>query len=222
MHVLIVEDEPKMSAYLERCLQAEGFETDVADDGNKALDMALVGCYDAITLDVMLPGMNGYQVCRELRAAHIDVPILMLTAKDGEYDEADAFDMGADDFLRKPFSVVVLVARIKSLMRRGKARSAKLSFSDLSLEPSTKVARRGDVEIALTPREYALLEYFLYNAGNVLTKDMLLERIWGLDYVGSSNVVEVYVAYLRKKLEAVPGKACIKTVRGQGYQLVGE
>lgn len=219
MRVLVVEDEVRMASYLKASLEAEGFEADIAADGHEALDKALAGAYDAMTLDIMLPKMNGYQVCAELRQAGIETPILMLTAKDGEYDEADALDMGADDFLRKPFSSVVLIARLRALMRRGKARSADLSFSDLSLDHASKAALRGGEKIALTPREFALLEHFLYNAGNVLSKDQLLERVWGADFYGDRNVVEVYVGYLRKKLESVPGRAAIETVRGQGYRL---
>ena len=222
MRILVVEDEARMAAYLEKCLVAEGFEVDISMDGEGALDKALTGSYDAITLDIMLPKMNGYTVCRELRRAGVDTPILMLTAKDGEYDEADAFDIGADDFLRKPFSVVVLVARLRALLRRGKVRTAALEFSDLSLSPSTKTVKRGGEALELTPREYALFEYFLYNAGNTLSKDQLLEHVWGAGFSGERNVVEVYVGYLRKKLDSVPGRARIQTVRGRGYRLVEE
>ncbi|MBE6470909.1 MAG: response regulator transcription factor [Coriobacteriaceae bacterium] len=219
MRILVVEDEARMATYLEKCLVAEGFDVDVAGDGELALERALAGGYDAITLDIMLPKMNGYAVCRELRKAGVDVPILMLTAKDGEYDEADALDIGADDFLRKPFSVVVLVARLRALLRRGEARSATLTFSDLSLSPKSKSVSRDGSELELTPREFALMEYFLYNAGNTLSKAQLLEHVWGAGFAGDPNVVEVYVGYLRKKLDSVPGKARIQTVRGRGYRL---
>ena len=222
MRILIVEDEDRMAIYLRKCLEAEGFQADISQNGSEALDKALMHEYDAITLDIMLPGMNGYEVCRSLRSAGVQTPILMLTAKDGEYDEADALDIGADDFLRKPFSAVVLAARLRALLRRGQARSYNLSFSDLSLIPSTKSAQRGQTEIPLTPREYALLEYFLYNAGNTLSKEQLLEHIWGSSFRGDFNIVEVYVGYVRKKLESAPGKARIETVRGHGYRLVEE
>lgn len=222
MRILVVEDEARMAIYLEKCLVAEGFDVDIASDGATALEKALAGGYDAITLDIMLPKMNGYEVCRELRAAGMHTPVLMLTAKDGEYDEADALDIGADDFLRKPFSVVVLVARLKALLRRGSARTADLSFSDLSLSPATKSALRAGQPIPLTPREFSLLEYFLYNAGNTLSKTQILDHVWGSGFTGDQNVVEVYVGYLRKKIDAIPGKARIQTVRGQGYRLVGE
>ena len=222
MRILVVEDEPRMATYLERCLEAEGFEVEVSGDGETALAKALAGGFDAITLDIMLPGMSGYTVCSELRKMGVDVPILMLTAKDGEYDEADALDLGADDFLRKPFSTVVLVARLRALLRRGKARTADLSFSDLMLSPSSQTVMRAGKAIELTPREYALLEYFLYNAGNTLSKQRLLEHVWGSGFAGDPNIVEVYVGYLRKKFDSVPGKAHIRTVRGRGYQLVEE
>ena len=219
MHILVVEDEERMAIYLQKCLEGEGFAVDVATDGETALERALRGGYDAITLDIMLPRLNGYEVCRRLREAGVTTPVLMLTAKDGEYDEADALDIGADDFLRKPFSVVVLVARLRALLRRGRARTATLSFSDLSVEPQNKVIMRNGVELPLTPREFALLEYFLYNAGNTLSKAQLLEHVWGSGFSGDPNVVEVYVGYLRKKLDTVPGKAYIRTVRGRGYCL---
>jgi two-component system copper resistance phosphate regulon response regulator CusR len=219
VHILVVEDEERMALYLQKCLEGEGFTVDVAADGETALEKALPGGYDAITLDVMLPGMNGYEVCRRLRQANVSTPVLMLTAKDGEYDEADALDIGADDFMRKPFSMVVLVARLRALLRRGRARTANLSFSDLSISPQNKVAMRDGVELPLTPREFALLEYFLYNAGNILSKTQLLEHVWGSGFSGDPNVVEVYVGYLRKKLDSVPGKAHIRTVRGWGYSL---
>ena len=222
MRVLVVEDEARMATYLKKSLEAEGFDVDVAADGELALERALTGGYDAITLDIMLPKMNGYMVCRELRAANVNTPVLMLTAKDGEYDEADALDIGADDFLRKPFSVVVLVARLKALLRRGQARTVDLAFSDISLSPTSKSAVRAGQVLPLTPREFALLEYFLYNAGNTLSKAQLLEHVWGAGFVGEPNVVEVYVGYLRKKLESIPGRARIQTVRGRGYRLVEE
>ena len=222
MRILVVEDEPRMVVYLQKCLEAEGFDVDVATDGESALERALVGAYDAMTLDIMLPKMNGYEVCRRMRQAGVNTPVLMLTAKDGEYDEADALDIGADDFLRKPFSVVVLVARLKALLRRGVARTAKLEFSDLSLSPMAKTVTRNNQPLDLTPREFALLEYFLYNAGNTLSKTQLLDHVWGAGFSGDPNVVEVYVGYLRKKLDTIPGKARIRTIRGQGYRLVEE
>ena len=222
MRILVVEDEVRMATYLKKSLEAEGFDVDVAADGELALERALTGGYDAITLDIMLPKMNGYEVCRQMRAANVYTPVLMLTAKDGEYDEADALDIGADDFLRKPFSVVVLVARLKALLRRGQARTADLSFSDLSLSPTSKSAVRAGQTLSLTPREFALLEYLLYNAGNTLSKAQILEHVWGASFAGDPNVVEVYVGYLRKKLDSIPGKARINTVRGQGYRLVEE
>ena len=223
MRILVVEDERNIAEYIRKSLEAEGFHVDIAADGLTALDMALSQSYDVITLDIMLPGMNGYDVCRELRNANVQTPILMLTAKDGEYDEADALDIGADDFLRKPFSLVVLVARLRSLLRRGSAgKGIVLRVGDLTLDPSTRMVQRAAETIALTPREFALLEYLMNNSGLVLSKTQLLERVWGLDYAADENVVEVYVGYLRKKIDAPFDKPLIHTVRGVGYRIAEE
>ena len=220
MRILIVEDEENIVSYLSKSLAAEGFVVDTALDGDTALEKALTGSYDAITLDVMLPGMNGYLVCRELRRAGVTTPVLMLTAKDGEYDEADALDMGADDFLRKPFSLVVLMARLRALLRRGSASKAgELTVGDLVLDPASKRVRRGDRQIELTPREFGLLEYLMINSPNPLSKSQLLERVWGIEFTGNENLVEVYVGYLRKKVDAPFGGHLIKTVRGFGYKV---
>ncbi|HJF65567.1 MAG TPA: response regulator transcription factor [Slackia equolifaciens] len=223
MRVLVVEDEEKLVAYLKKSLSAEGYVVDVAFDGISGLELALSGSYDAITLDVMLPGMNGYAVCGKIREAGIDTPVLMLTAKDGEYDEADALDMGADDFLRKPFSLVVLVARIRALVRRGgAARGASISVGDLTLDPAAKAVSRAGQPIALTPREFALLEYLMHNAGHALTKAQILEHVWSSGFMGDENVVEVYVGYLRKKIDAPFEGPLIRTVRGTGYMVSAE
>ena len=177
MRILIVEDERNVTSYLQTSLEAEGFAVDIAEDGEAGLGLALTNAYDAITLDIMLPGMNGYRVCEEIRKAGVETPILMLTAKDGEYDEADALDIGADDFLRKPFSLVVLIARLRALLRRGAGRAkASLRVGDLELDLSTKCAVRSGRRIELTPREFALLEYLMYNAGTVLTKAQILDH----------------------------------------------
>ena len=222
MRVLVVEDEENIVAYLKASLEDEGFTVDIACDGNTGLEMALTEAYDVITLDIMLPGMNGYNVCGELRGAGITTPVLMLTAKDGEYDEADALDIGADDFLRKPFSLVVLVARLRALLRRGASKgSAKLQVGDLTLDPASKAVERGGTAIELTPREFALLEYLMYNAGQVLTKTQILDHVWSPGYMGGDNVVEVYVGYLRKKVDAAFGQRLIHTVRGVGYRMSG-
>lgn len=220
MRVLIVEDDERVVSYLVRSLEAEGFTVDTAFDGTAALEKALVQSYDAITLDIMLPGLNGYRVCQELRAAGVTTPIIMLTAKDGEYDEADAFDVGADDFLRKPFSLVVLLARIRALARRGGAARGKvLRVGDLTLDTTSRRVERGGVPIELTPREYALLEHLMLNPGVVLTRAQLLEHVWGASFMGSENVVEVYIGYLRKKIDGEDRTPLLETVRGVGYRM---
>ena len=220
MRVLVVEDEAHIVDYLKASLEDEGFAVDVAYDGDTGLEMALSESYDVITLDIMLPGMKGYNVCGELRAAGIRTPVLMLTAKDGEYDEADALDIGADDFLRKPFSLVVLVARLRALLRRGaRGSSPLLQVGDLTLDPASKAVQRAGAAIDLTPREFALLEYLMYNAGQVLTKTQILDHVWSPGYMGGENVVEVYVGYLRKKVDAPFGEKLISTVRGVGYRM---
>lgn len=220
MRVLIVEDDQKLVSYLKKSLEAEGLSVDVAFDGNVALDKALAQSYDVITLDIMLPELNGYGVCQNLRSSGVPTPILMLTAKDGEYDEADALDVGADDFLRKPFSMVVLLARIRALARRGGAAAGKvLCVGDLRLDMASKRVERGGSRIELTPREYALLEYLMLRRGIALTKAQLLEHVWGARFMGSENVVEVYIGYLRKKLDGSGRTSLIETVRGVGYRM---
>ncbi|MBQ9021689.1 MAG: response regulator transcription factor [Eggerthellaceae bacterium] len=220
MRILVVEDEANIVEYLRKSLKSEGFAVDTATDGNTALDMALSQDYDAITLDIMLPGMNGYDVCKEIRAAGITTPILMLTAKDGEYDEADAFDIGADDFLRKPFSLVVLVARLRALLRRGPVgRSGVLQVGDLTLNPATKQVERAGTPIELTAREFSLLEYLIHNENIAISKAQLLEHVWGVDFAADDNVVEVYIGYLRKKIDAPFEMPLIHTIRGVGYWL---
>ena len=187
MRVLIVEDDQRLVSYLKKSLEAEGLSVDVAFDGNVALDKALAQSYDVITLDIMLPELNGYRVCQNLRSSGVPTPILMLTAKDGEYDEADALDVGADDFLRKPFSMVVLLARIRALARRGGAAAGKvLCVGDLRLDMASKRVERGGSHIELTPREYALLEYLMLRRGIALTKAQLLEHVWGARFMGLS------------------------------------
>ena len=220
MRVLIVEDDQRLVSYLKKSLEAEGLLVDVAFDGNVALDKALAQSYDVITLDIMLPELNGYRVCQNLRSSGVPTPILMLTAKDGEYDEADALDVGADDFLRKPFSMVVLLARIRALARRGGAAAGKvLCVGDLRLDMASKRVERGGSRIELTPREYALLEYLMLRRSIALTKAQLLEHVWGARFMGSENVVEVYIGYLRKKLDGSSRTSLIETVRGVGYRM---
>ena len=223
MRILVVEDEENISAYLKRSLEAEGFSVDVALDGAVGLEKALTGGYAAITLDIMLPGMNGYEICRLLREAGVSIPVLMLTAKDGEYDEADAFDLGADDYLSKPFSLVVLVARLRSLIRRGSQATPRVTCVDgISIDPQARTVTREGAGIELTAREFALLEYLMLNAGRPLTKAQILDQVWGSGYYGDENIVEVYVGYLRKKVDAPFGRKSIKTVRGVGYMVSAE
>jgi DNA-binding response OmpR family regulator len=220
MRVLVVEDEKRLGTAIQRGLKAEGFEADLATDGLDGLWQAREGQYGAIVLDILLPGMNGYEICRTLRAEEDWTPILMLTAKHGEYDEAEALDLGADDFLSKPFSFVVLVARLRALLRRGSGpRPSALVVGDLRLDPAAHRVARGDTAIDLTPREYALLEVLMRSPGDVVSKHELLDAVWGHDFGGDPNVVEVYVGYLRKKVDRPFGRATVETVRGAGYRL---
>jgi DNA-binding response OmpR family regulator len=218
VRVLVVDDEVRLAQALRRGLQAEGFDVDVAHNGNDGFAMAQAEAYDAIVLDILLPGMNGYRVCGELRKAGNWTPILMLTAKDGEYDEAEALDTGADDFLSKPFSYVVLVARLRALLRRSSSSGAPaVEVGDLRLEPATRVCRRGDVPIELTPREFSLLEALMQRAGQAVPKQELLEQVWGTEV--DPNVLEVYVGYLRRKIDQPFDRKSLQTVRGVGYRL---
>jgi two-component system OmpR family response regulator len=220
VRLLVVEDEPRLGAALKRGLEAEGFAVDVATTGTDGLWRAREVGYDAIILDILLPGMNGFRVCSTLRAEGIWTPILMLTAKDGEFDEAEALDGGADDFLSKPFSFVVLVARLRALLRRGAPeRPAVLQVGDLTLDPSAHRVARGDQEIRLTPREFALLELFMRRAGEVLNKKEILEKVWDEHFEGDPNIIEVYVGYLRRKIDVPFGRQSLVTVRGVGYLL---
>ena len=222
MRVLMVEDEVRLAETVSRGLRAEGFVVDAIHDGAEGLAEAQLRDYDVIVLDIMLPSMNGYDVCRALRKAEVWVPILMLTAKDGEYDEADAFDLGADDYLTKPFSFVVLVARLRALIRRGAPeRPSVLTAGDLTLDPSTRVVRRDGDEIALTPREFGLLHFLMRHPGDVLSKAEIVQSVWDMNYDGDENVVEVYVGYLRRKIDQPFGTHTIQTMRGAGYRLVG-
>ncbi|MFC8670498.1 MULTISPECIES: response regulator transcription factor [Streptomyces] len=218
MRLLIVEDEKRLALSLAKGLTAEGYAVDVVHDGLEGLHMAGEGSYDLVILDIMLPGMNGYRVCGALRAAGHDVPILMLTAKDGEYDEAEGLDTGADDYLTKPFSYVVLVARVKALLRRrGPAGGASPVHEAGRLKVDT-AARRvflAEDEITLTTKEFSVLEQLVVRAGEVVSKADILEHVWDFAYEGDPNIVEVYISTLRRKL----GPELIKTVRGAGYRL---
>ncbi|WP_422770297.1 response regulator transcription factor [Plantactinospora sp. WMMC1484] len=217
MRLLVVEDEARLATALQRGLRAEGFVVDVAGTGPEGLDLARHGGYDAMILDVMLPGLSGYRVVRQLRAERHWLPVLMLSAKDGEYDQADGLDCGADDYLTKPFSYVVLLARLRALLRRGAPRRpAVLVAGDLSLDPARRRVTRDGAEIELTAREYALLEYLLRRAGEVVSKTELLDHVWDAALQTAPNAVEVYVGYLRRKI----GRDRLETVRGAGYRLV--
>jgi two-component system, OmpR family, response regulator len=223
MKVLVVEDEVRLADAVRRGLAAEGFNVDVVHDGAEGLWAATENAYDAVVLDIMLPRLNGYRVVQEMRALQIWTPVLMLTAKDGEYDEADAFDLGADDYLTKPFSFVVLVARLRALVRRGAPqRPAILTAGDLTVDPATRRVLRGTTEIALTPREYGLLEFLMRRPGDVVTKADILHGVWDAHYDGDDNVVEVYVGYLRRKIDQPFGRRTIETVRGVGYRLADQ
>jgi DNA-binding response OmpR family regulator len=223
MRVLVVEDEERLAAAVARGLRAEGFDVEVVGDGQEGYWRARERPYGAIVLDILLPGMNGYRVCQQLRADGVATPILMLTAKDGEYDEADALDLGADDFLRKPFSYVVLVARLRALQRRGGApRPALVAAGDLRFDPASRHCRRGSVPITLSAREASLLEYMLGRPGDVIGKFELLDAVWGVDADHDPNVVEVYIGYLRRKVDRPFERASIQTVRGAGYRVVDD
>ncbi len=216
MRLLVVEDEPRLGAALKRGLTAEGMIVDVATDGPAGLEAARHGDYDAVVLDVMLPGMSGYNVVRTLRTEANWVPVLILSAKDGEYDQADGLDYGADDYLTKPFSFVVLLARLRALARRNlPARPAILTSGDVSLDPATHQVEVAGTPVALSPREYTLLEYFLRHPGRVVSKIELLDNVWDAADDADPNAVEVYVGYLRRKM----GRGILMTVRGAGYRL---
>jgi len=221
VRVLVVEDEVRLAEAVAQGLTAEGFTVEVVHDGLDGLWRARERDYGAIVLDILLPGMNGYEVCRTLRAQGVWTPILMLTAKNGEYDEAEALDTGADDFLAKPFSWVVLIARLRALQRRGGARRGPvLEVGDLRLDPATRACQRDGETVALTAREFELLETLMQRPGEVQTKTELLDAVWGADFDGEPNVVEVYVGYLRRKIDVPFDRRTLQTVRGVGYRLV--
>ena len=223
MKVLVVEDEPRLASTLTVGLQAEGFLVVTAASGTDGLWKASEHRFDVIVLDIMLPGLNGYEVLRQIRAKRIWTPVLMLTAKDGDYDQTDAFDLGADDYLTKPFSFIVLVARLRALIRRGAPqRPVVLTAGSLSLDPARRIVRRGERTIALTPREYGLLEYLMRNKDAVVTKADILHNVWDPHFSGADNVVEVYIGYLRRKIDTPFGTHTIETLRGVGYRLDGD
>ena len=218
--MLVVEDEQRMAGLLKRALEEEGYAVDVATDGPDGLWMATENPYGAIVLDVMLPGMDGFKVCRQLRQKEVWAPVLMLTARDDVGDRVRGLDAGADDYLVKPFSLMELAARLRALARRDdRSRPVTLSVGDLKLDPAAKRAWRGEHELDLSPKEFALLELLLRNPGNVLTRSQIIDTVWDFAYDGTSNVVDQYVTYLRRKVDRPFGRNDIETVRGVGYRL---
>ena len=220
MKLLLVEDDRKIAAAVRRGLEAEGFQVEVSVDGEDGLWRATEGTYDLLVLDIMLPGRNGFQICADLRAAGDWTPILMLTAKDGDLDEAEALDSGADDYLTKPFSFPVLVARVHALLRRSAGGPPNpVSVGNLRVDPGGRRVWRGDVEISLTAREFEVLHHLVRRQGQVLSKNDILAGVWDYDFDGDPNIVEVYVGRLRRKVDEPFGEQSIQTVRGAGYRI---
>jgi two-component system OmpR family response regulator len=220
VRVLVVEDEPRMSTLLERGFREEGYSVDVATDGPGGLWLATENEYAAVVLDVMLPGLDGFEVCRRLRGAERWAPVILLTARDGVEDRVRGLDAGADDYLTKPFSFAELAARVRALVRRrSDARPAVLTVGDLRLDPARHRVSRGDAELGLSPKEMALLELLMRHAGEVVTRTQILDHVWDFAYSGVSNVVDQYIGYLRKKVDSPFGRHDIETVRGVGYRL---
>lgn len=220
MKILLVEDDKKIATIVKRGLEAEGFTVEVAFDGADGLWLATEGSFDLIVLDIMLPGRNGYQICADLREAGDWTPILMLTAKDGDLDEAEALDTGADDYLTKPFSFAVLVARIRALLRRATGRNpAPVEAGDLRIDPGQRRVWRGEAEIELTSRQFDVLEFLIRRAGQVLSKSEILAGVWEYEFEGDPNIVEVYIRRLRTRIDEPFDRHAIETVRGAGYRL---
>ena len=220
MRILLVEDDRKVASFIRKGLAEEGYAVDVAQDGETGLAMGLDRLHDVIVLDVMLPGKPGFQVVRELRQAKVTTPVLLLTARETVEDKVQGLDAGADDYLTKPFAFAELLARVRALLRRGRgAQAPLLQVADLVLDPATRTARRAGEPISLTNREFALLEYFLRNSGRVLTRTMIAEHVWDYSFDPGTNVIDVYVNYLRKKIDAGREPKLLHTVRGVGYVL---
>ena len=222
MRVLVVEDETRLAEGLRRGFEAEGFAVDLAANGTDGLWLARENEYAVIVLDIMLPGMSGYRICETLRAERNWTPILMLTAKDGEWDQVEALDTGADDYLTKPFSYAVLLARVRALIRRGAGdRPTVLEAGDVRVDPASKTVWRGETVIDVTAREFSVLEYLMRRKGEVVSKREVLDNVWDSDFEGDSNIVEVYVRHLRNKLDRPFDREAIETLRGSGYRLAG-
>jgi DNA-binding response OmpR family regulator len=220
MRILVVEDERKVASFVRQGLEEEGYAVDVAADGQEALDRLAGAPYDLIVLDLMLPRRDGFDVLRTLRGRGVTAPVLVLTARDRVTDKVAGLDLGADDYLTKPFVFEELLARVRALLRRRSAdRAPRLRFDDLTLDPAARTVTRGGRRLDLTAREYALLAYFLRNAGRVLTRPMIAQHVWGLDFDPESNIVDVYVGYLRRKIEAPGERRLLHTIRGAGYVL---
>ena len=220
MYILIVEDEKKVAGFIKQGLQEERYTVDVAYDGEEALLLAGMNSYDLIVLDIMLPKKDGMEVLKDLRAQGLSIPILILTAKDTLEDKVQGLDSGADDYITKPFAFAELLARIRALLRRGKpTNETSLTAADLMLDPATHKVQRAGKQIELTSKEYALLEYFLRNKGQVLTRTLINEHVWGYRFDTGTNIVDVYVNYLRSKIDRGFDKKLIHTVRGVGYVL---
>ena len=224
MKILLVEDDKKIATVVKRGLDEEGFSVEVALDGEIGLWLATEGTFDLILLDIMLPGRNGFQICADLRSRGIWTPIMMLTAKDGDMDEAEALDTGADDYLTKPFSFPVLVARVRSMLRRvgGRVAPAPASAGDLHIDPMARRVWRGDHEVTLTARQFEVLEFLIRRAGQVVTKQEILNGVWQYDFEGDLNIVEVYIRRLRSAIDEPFGRRSIETVRGAGYRLAAD
>jgi len=220
MRILVVEDEAKVASFVRRALEEESYAVDVCAAGAQGLDLARTGCYDLVVLDLMLPGMSGLEVLRALRKEQVAVPVLILTARSELDQKVKGLDTGADDYLTKPFAIEELVARVRALLRRGSSEAASvLQVDDLVLNPATREVARGGRRIELTAKEYALLDYLMRNAGRVLTRPMIAEHVWNQDFDTFTNVIDVYVNYLRNKIDRGQERKLIRTVRGSGYTL---